>query len=140
MKESNRLKYLELPKVFRDRASAIDIHCKTSQRVCEQLAKRLAKEKPKTAQEMDRLEYMKDFVMKTSMCNESTLELLDYMKNWIQAMSEDVLELSNIEAMRDRLKFNEETIKIITQQRNDLMNDLGRRYKENTQQPIGARV
>lgn len=122
--KDNRLKYVEMVTVFRDRASAIDFQCKLSQRSCERLAKHIANDKPKSAKEFERHEYLKDFILKTSTANETTIELLAYMKDLLQSVCDDARDLSNIAALRDIIKFDQQTIAIVTQQRNDLMDEL----------------
>ena len=111
--KDSRLKYLELASVFRDRASEVDLHCKVSQRICERVAKSLAKEKPKTPKDFERLEYLKDFVLKTSKNNEATLELLGYLKTLITEIVEDYKALENGATLRDKLKFQSDTIEIM---------------------------
>lgn len=122
--KDNRLRYIEMVTVFRDRASAIDFQCKQSQRICEKLAKHIANDKPKSGKEFERHEYLKDFVLKTSTANETMIELLKYMNDLIQSLSDDARDLNAIAGLRDIIKFDQQTIQIITQQRNELLDEL----------------
>ncbi len=144
---SGAIKYVDVCRVFRDRASAIDIYCKTSQRTCAQLAKRLANDKPKTPNEFEKHEFLKDFVVKTSQNNEAVLELLAYMKGFIEDILQDSRVLVEGAVIRDELNFANETIMLLTQQRNDAIQEIleftldakydkRRRDQENTEQSV----
>jgi hypothetical protein len=115
MKDS-RQKYLDISTAFNNRATELDLLCKQSQRVCEALAKHLAKDKPKTPHELEKSEYLKDFVLKTSKNNERTIELLAYMKGFLEDILEDSKVLIDGAILRDKLKFQSATIEILMNQ------------------------
>lgn len=118
MKDS-RQKYVDILSGFTNRANEVDLFCKQSQRICERLAKHLAKEKPKTPQEFEKVEYLKDFVLKTSKNNEATLELLTHIKTFLQDVLNDYEALSEGAVLRDKLKFQSDTIEIMMQEDTD---------------------
>jgi hypothetical protein len=125
--KDSRLKYIEMVNQFRDRANTVDFQCKASQRICERLAKTLTKERPKTPLEFERHEYLKDFILKTSANNEATLELLNWMNGFLQDIATDAKVLIDGAILRDKLDFQSETIQLISQQRDELVNDLCKR-------------
>jgi hypothetical protein len=120
----NRLKYVDISGTFRNQASGILIACKQSQRSCEVMAKQLATRKPKTPEEFDRIEAMKDFVLKTSSLNDKVLSLLDYMTGLLTDISEDSKILIEGAIIRDRLNDQSEQVEILVQQREALITDL----------------
>lgn len=119
----SRLKYIELPNQFRGRANDIALTCKQQFRVCEQLAVRLAKEKPRTPQEFEKNEYLKDFVIKTSQLNEQVIGLLDYVQDLLNSIAADSSVVADAK-MKDTLMFQSQTIEILTHQRETLVKDL----------------
>lgn len=122
--------YIEMNRVFRDRATAIEIQCRTSQRVCGLLAKRFATERPKDQHEFEKLEYLKEFVISTSKANEITLELLLYIKECLTQVTQDARQLHDVAMLRDIAAFDKESIMIITAQRNEAYDLLGRNKKD----------
>ena len=134
------LKYIEISTAFNNRATAVDLFCKQSQRVCEKLASKLAADKPKTPQEFERSEYLKDFVVKVSKNNEATIELLTYIKGFLIDILDDSRVLIDGAILRDKLKFQSDTIEIMMKQRDDITgvlfedakNEIIRRNKANT--------
>lgn len=131
MKDS-RQKYLDISIAFNNRATEIDLFCKQSQRVCEMLANHLAKEKPKTAKEFERVEYLKDFVLKTSKNNEATLSMLLYIKGFLIDILDDSKVLMEGAILRDKLKFQSDTIEILQETQNKMVNDFFREHKTNS--------
>jgi len=131
MKDS-RQKYLDISTAFNNRATEIDLFCKQSQRICEMLANHLAKEKPKTAKEFERVEYLKDFVLKTSKNNEATLELLLYIKGFLIDILDDSKVLMEGAILRDKLKFQSDTIELLQETQNKMVNDFFREHKTNS--------
>ena len=121
--KDNRLKYLEMPRQFKDRANDITLTCKQHLRICEQLAVRLAKEKPKTAQEFEKNEYLKNFVIKSSRLNEEVLGVLDYTLALLNEIANDYKILQQAQ-IKDTLRLQSETVEILIQQRDQLVNDL----------------
>lgn len=133
-----RLKYVEMPKEFHNRANDINLTCKQQFRVCQQLAVRLAKERPKTPQEFEKNEYLKDFVIKTSQLNEQVLGLLSYTQDLLNAIAADssVVELA---LQNDTLRLQSETIEILTQQREDLIQQVyDQKFREISRLDKGA--
>jgi hypothetical protein len=126
----SRLKYLEMPDQFKGRANDISLTCKQHLRACEQLAVRLAKERPKNPQEFERLEYYKDFVIKTSQLNEQVLGLLDYCHELLNQIANDYRTVGEAK-MKDILRFQSDTIEILTNQRDQLVKDLYDERKRN---------
>lgn len=128
MKDS-RLKYVEICNEFNARATQVDLFCKQSQMVCTKLARKLATENPNTQHEFERSEYLKEFVMKTAKNNEATVELLSYMKGFLQDIMDDSAVLIEGAILRDKLKDQSTTIEILMQTQTDLVDDLRRRVK-----------
>lgn len=130
MKDS-RLKYLEISETFNNRASEIDLFCKQSQRICELLANRLATKKVKTQAEFENNEYWKEFVLKTALNNERTIELMLWMKGLLTDILEDSQVLIDGAILRDKLKFQSDTILVMMETQNKLTSDLLSSYKAN---------
>lgn len=118
MKDS-RQKYLDISEAFNNRATEIDLYCKQSQRLCEQIAKRLAKANPKNGDAFERVEEMKDFILKTSKANERTIEFIQYVKGLLGDVLEDSKVLIDGAILRDKLNFQSDTILIQFQQQED---------------------
>lgn len=112
-----------MPRIFRDRANEINLTCKQHLRTCEQLAKRLAMEKPKTQQEFEKIEFYKDFVIKSSRMNEQVLGLLDYTCNLLNAIAGNSELLAGLKAS-DSLRMQSDTIEILTEQREKLIKEI----------------
>lgn len=119
----SRLKFLELPNQFKGRANDIALTCKQQFRVCEQLAVRLARERPKNQQEFEKNEYLKDFVIRTSQLNEQVLGLLDYCHELLNQIATDTNATAQAKE-KDTLNFQSDTIRILTEQRDNLVKDL----------------
>lgn len=128
--KDSRLKYVEVPVVFKQKASFVDIHCKTSQKVCERLARSLAKAKPKTPDEFERVEFMKDFVLKTAANNEATIELLQYLKGLLEDILIDHKHFIEGAILRDKLKFQGDTLEKGWQYREELIEEIVKNKKD----------
>lgn len=104
--KDRRLTYLEMPNRFRQMANDVNTQTRVSQRVCEALARHLAKQRPKTPEEFERVSYLKEFVQKTAEHNERVINLLKYMHGLLKQVAEDsdilVDGASTIELLRDR--------------------------------------
>lgn len=87
--KDGRLKYLEIPESYKSKAMDVNLWVKQSQRTCEMLAKHLAKQKPKTSEEFERVEFLKEFVLKTSQSNEKVLALLDFITGFLNEVMAD---------------------------------------------------
>lgn len=131
--KDSRLKYVEIGRVFRDRASSVDLQCKISSRVCKKLAGALAKMRPTTPLEMERNEYLKEFVLKTSSANDEMLQLIDWMKGFIEDIQKDSQVLIDGAILRDKLKFQSDTIEILINQRDQVINDFSGRNTKDSQ-------
>jgi hypothetical protein len=131
--KDSRLKYVEMGTVFKDRASAVDLNCKLSQKSCERFALYLAKQKPKTPEQFEKVELLKDFVLKTSQANEEMMLLIDYMKGLIEDIATDSKVLIDGAVLRDKLKFQSDTIEILINQRDQVINDFSGRNKKDSQ-------
>jgi len=119
--KDKRLKYVELPRVFHDKASKIDIDCKISMRKCELLAKHLAKQKPKTAQEFEQKAYIEEFVTATATANEDMISLLRYMHGFLTEVMADATHLIEGAILRDKLKDQGDTILIQIEESRSIM-------------------
>lgn len=130
--KDTRLKYVEVLGAFTSRATEIDLYCKQSQRICEMMAKRLAKVKPKTPEAFERVEEMKDFILKTSKNNEATVELLKYIRGFLIDVIEDSKVLIDGAILRDKLEIQSTTIELLMQTQNKLVNDFFPGHKANS--------
>jgi hypothetical protein len=125
-----RLKYIEMPNQFQGRANEISLTCKQHLRTCEALAKRLAFEKPKTKQEFEKVEYYKDFVIKSAELNEQVLGLVEYTHSLLSSIAADSVLLEEAKT-KDTLRLQSETIELLYQQNDKLVKDLHERLREN---------
>lgn len=116
----SRIKFLEVPGQFHGRSNDIAITCKQHMRACEALAKRLAVENPKTKQEFEKVEYYKDFVIKTAQLNDQVLGLVDYTQSLLNEMMDDATLLAEAK-VKDTLKFQSDTIEVLIEQRESLV-------------------
>jgi hypothetical protein len=116
----SRLKYMEMPNQFKGRANEIALTAKQQLRTCEQLAKRLAMEKPKTPNEFEKIEYYKNFVIRTAQLNEQVLGLLDYTHGLLSAMAADSTLLAEAK-IKDTLRFQSDTIELMQQENDKLV-------------------
>lgn len=114
-----RLKYLDINQVFHNKTTDIRLRCKQSNRACEELAKTLAKAKPKDAEGFEKVERMKEYVLKTSQLNDEILGLVDYMHGFLLDLSKDAQILIDGAVLRDKLMMQSDTIEILTSQREE---------------------
>lgn len=122
--KDSRLKYVQMGRVFRDRASMVDLSCKVSQKSCEKLAAYLAKQNPKTPEEMDKVEALKKFVLTTSKANEEMIALIDYVKGLLEDIAIDSNVLIQGAILRDKLKFQSDTIEYGWQVREEMIEQI----------------
>lgn len=108
--KDRRIKYVDLPRVFEQRASEIRIAARMQLRACERLAGHLSRQKPNNPTEFDRNEWLKDFVMKTADMNDKTLALMEYLKTEIQQVSDDAKALMEGGVIQDRLRDQSDSI------------------------------
>lgn len=118
-----RLKYMAMPEQFKGRANEISVTCKQHLRTCGALAKRLAAENPKTQAEFEKIEYYKDFVIKTSQLNDQVLGLLDYTSDLLNEIAGDSMLILDA-ITKDRLRLQSENIVLLMQRNEQLVNDL----------------
>lgn len=126
-----RIKYVEMPRQFEGRANEIALTCKMHLRTCESLAKRLATEKPKNKQEFEKIEYYKDFVIRTSQLNDQVLGLLDYTHKLLSEIAADTALIDEAK-QKDTLRLQSETIVWYMDLNDKLMNELHDQLRKNT--------
>jgi hypothetical protein len=122
--KDRRLKYVELPGVFQQQASEINITHKQHLRACIKLATHLAKQKPSNPKEFEQNEWLKDFVMKSADLNEKTTNLLDFVRKIVQEISDDSKALIEDAKILDRLNDQESAILTAWANRDKAINDL----------------
>lgn len=118
--ESRMWKYLELPQVFQMKAGDIDITHKQHLRICERLAKHLAKQRPKDPKDFEQVEYMKDFVMKSVDLSERTLQLLEYVKITVQEICNDATALKDGANLNRIIRDQGEKIREVMKERDEI--------------------
>lgn len=122
--DSRMWKYLELPQEFQRRAGEIDLTAKQHARIIERLAKHLARQRPKAPEEFERVEYLKEFAVKSAVLNDQVINLLAYLRDRINEMYADY------EAFRDGARLSRvirdqgERLDQITNERDELENEL----------------
>lgn len=110
-----RMKYLDMPREFKARAQDVELSCKMSQRMCEEIAKRLVRTNPKTAEEFERVEKWKELVLTTSQANDKMVEMLEFVHKFLQDVANDAKMLVDGAEMRNKLEMQSETIEILMQ-------------------------
>lgn len=120
--KDKRLKYVELPNVFFHRANDVDLTSKQHLRYCHKLAQQLAGRKAKNAEEFEKMEAMKHFVLKSAELNEKMIALLDYVKGVLTEIAEDVKPLCQDSMLHDQLRDQSETIVQAWKMRDELIN------------------
>lgn len=118
--KDSRMKYYDMPIEFHGRANHIALTCKQHMRTCEALARRLATENPKSKNEFEKVEFYKDFVIKTAQLNDQVLGLVDYVQGLLNAMVADLTLMDEAKA-KDTLKFQSDTIDALIDQRESLV-------------------
>lgn len=122
--ESRMWKYLELPQEFARRATEIDITSKAHIRIVESLAKHLAKQRPKEPKEFERVEYLKDFAIKSAQLNEQTVGLLGYLRDRLNEMYADYKAFADGANLNRIIRDQGEKIEMVTKERDDLQKEL----------------
>lgn len=122
--KDKRLKYVDAPKIFNQRANDINITAKQHLRACEKLAKHLANKKSKNPKEFEQDEYMKDFVVKSAALNEKTIVLIDYMAEFLTQIAQDATVLIGGAKIMDIVRDQSEAIVLITETRDKLVKDI----------------
>lgn len=114
------LKFKEMCDAFRAQTFDLKIAAGAHNRACEQLAKRLAQERPKTRTELERNEYMRDFVIKAAQLNDQALGMIDYYQGLINSICVDseALEAARV---KDIVRLQSETIIINAQRELELV-------------------
>jgi hypothetical protein len=114
-----RMKYLDISNAFHNQANEVALSCKQSQRTCEKLAKQLASRRAKTSEEFEKIETMKDFVIRTAEMNERVLKLLDYMNGLLLDVADDSKVLIEGAVLRDKLADQSECLEMLMQERDN---------------------
>lgn len=132
-----RLKYIDINQVFHNRTNDIRLRCKQSNRACEELAKTLVKAKPKDHDAFEKVERLKEYVLKTSGLNDEILGLLDYMTGFLLDLSKDAQILIDGAVIRDKLMMQSDTIEMMTSQREEDLQTIYELRKDqiNSKQP-----
>lgn len=115
------LKYMDLNKDFRGKATAIEICIRQNQKVIERLIPHLRNFKGKDSTEIDRNEFLKDFCIKTAETNESVLKALNSFRDTFQDILAD-LELIESSRLANTITYQSEVIA-------DMMEDKDRQIK-----------
>lgn len=115
------LKYLDMPKSFQTRANDIDIATKVSMRKCEVLAKHLAKSRPKTPEEFERVEYLKETIVATAAHNEAVEAFLRYTGELLKEVAEDAKALCDGADLRNKLLDQGDTILRMIDENKEIM-------------------
>lgn len=110
---------MDLPRVFQGKATDITISSKQHLRACEKLAGHLAKQRPNNPKDFEQNEWLKDFVMKTARLNEQTISLLEFLRGQLQEIADDSKALTNEAEILDRIRDQEETIKMLQHARDE---------------------
>lgn len=121
MKDS-LLKYIDLQKDFRGKATEIEIAVRQSQAVISKLAPYLSSFRGKDQKEIERNDFLKDFCIKTAQTNESVLKALESFKGTFQEILSD-LELIVAANQANTLNYQSEVIK-------EMMADIDNRVKK----------
>lgn len=132
-----RLKYVDINQVFNNRSNDIRLKLKQSNRACEELAKVLAKSKPRDAEAFEKVERLKEYVIKTSSLNDEVIQFLEYVHGLLSEIGEDSKVLIEGAVIRDKLLMQSETIELLISQREDGIKSIYdiRKNQINTQQP-----
>lgn len=122
--ESRLWKYLEIPQEFQRCAGEIDLTSKQHIRIIEKLAKHLAKQKPKTPEEFERVEYLKEFAVKSAQLNDQTIGILNYLRERLNEIYNDYKSFAEGARMNRIIQDQKERLELITQERDDAQNEL----------------
>lgn len=122
--KDRRLKYVDAPKVFNQKANDINITAKQHLRACAQLAKHLSNKKSKNPKEFEQDEWMKDFVVKSAALNEKTIAIIDYMAEFLTQIAQDASILIEGSKIMDIVRDQSEAITLISETRGNLVKDV----------------
>jgi len=114
-----RLKYIDVNQVFHNRSNDMKLRLKQSNRACEELAKTLAKAKPKDSEGFEKVEKLKDYVIKTSALNDEVIQFIDYIHGLLMEIGEDSKVLIEGAVLRDKLMMQSDTIEMLISQREE---------------------
>ncbi len=118
--KDSTLKFKEMCDAFRHQTFDLKIAAGAHNRACEQLARRLAQERPKNRQDLERNEYMRDFVIKASELNDQALGMVDYYQELINAIGVDY-EALDAARIKDIVRLQSETIILNAQREVELV-------------------
>lgn len=122
--KDRRLKYVDAPKAFNQKANDINITAKQHLRACAQLAKHLSNKKSKNPKEFEQDEWMKDFVVKSAALNEKTIVIIDYMAEFLTQIAQDASILIEGSKIMDIVRDQSEAITLISETRDNLVKDV----------------
>lgn len=128
--KDTRLKYVDAPKVFTQKANDISITSKQHLRTCEKLAKYLSNKKSKNPKEFEQDEYLKDFVVKSASLNEKTIVLIEYMAEFLTQIAKDATVLIEGAKIMDIVRDQSEAIVLITETREKLVKEVYKTRKD----------
>ena len=128
------LKYLELPTVFRTRANDIDIEAKRLLRTCDAMAKNLARARPKTPEEFERVEYLKKLIVEMAVHSEAVGGILTFLDGFLQDVMLDAKALCDGADLRNKLLDQSDTILILMEETKTIrsIQDERNKRKQNT--------
>jgi len=119
--KDRRLKYVELPAAFRNQANEIDTKAKISQRRMEAMAKTLAKARPKTPDEFERVEALKEMIVAQAAHNEAVAGFLQYTNGFLSEVMADARAYIDGAELLDKMKDQSDTILLQIQESQEIM-------------------
>lgn len=122
--ESRLWKYQELPYEFQRCAGEIDLSAKQHIRIVEKLAKYLARQRPKAPEEFERVEYLKDFCVKSAQMNDQTITLLAYLRDRLNEIYKDYNRFSEGAKSERIIRDQDERLRAMAKERDELQSEL----------------
>lgn len=122
--KDNRLKYVDISTIFSQKAMELEISAKQQNRSCQELAQKLVKIKPKSGEEFERVEAMKEFVIKTSRMNDNVTDLILYVRGLLSEILIDSEHLIEGSKARDSLRDAQIAIETMMNTKDNLVKDL----------------
>ena len=103
------LKFVDLQRDFRGKATEIEIAVRQSQKVIERVAPHLAAFRGKDRAEIERNEFLMDFCIKTAETNERVLNALESFRGTFSEILQD-LELVEAAKLANTIEYQSEVI------------------------------
>lgn len=122
--KDHRLKYVEISGIFSQKAMELEISARQQMRSCEELAKKIIKIKPKSGEEFERIEAMKDFIIRTSKMNDSTLAMISYVRGLLSEVIVDCEHLINGSKARDSLRDAQIALEAMMETKHNLTKEI----------------